>query len=75
MKALHTVAFILVVVGALNWLLVGLGIGYSGMGIVEYLPATLAKIVYVLVGISAIYIIVTHKQTCKNCSGGSSSQM
>lgn len=72
MKALHTIAFILVVVGGLNWLLVGLNIGASGMGIVAYLPAMIAKIVYILVGLSAIYLIVTHKKTCKDCVAGGS---
>lgn len=72
MKALHTIAFILVIVGGLNWLLVGLGLGASGMGIVEYLPAVVAKIVYILVGLSAIYLIVTHKKTCKDCCATSS---
>lgn len=73
MKALHTIAFILVVVGGLNWLLVGVGVG----DVVMYLGAAIAKIVYILVGLSAVYLIVTHKKTCKDCcaTGGSSSAM
>ena len=67
MKALHTVAFILLVVGGLNWLLVGLGVG----DVVMYLGAALAKVVYVLVGLSAVYLIATHKKDCKNCSSSS----
>ena len=73
MKALHCIAFILVIIGGLNWLLVGLNIGYAGMGIVGYLGDSVEKIVYILVGLSAIYLVVTHKQTCKNCSSVSSS--
>ena len=47
MKALHMVAFLLVVVGALNWLLVGLfgweiGQWFGGQG------AMLSRIIYVL---------------------------
>jgi uncharacterized membrane protein YuzA (DUF378 family) len=65
MKALHAIAFILVIIGGLNWLLVAfnwnLVDGIFGMG------STLAKIIYVLVGLSAIYLVVTHKKTCKNC--------
>ena len=63
MKALHKIAFILVIIGALNWLLVGVGVG----DIVAYLPAILAKIVYILVGLSAVYLIVTHKKSCSDC--------
>jgi uncharacterized membrane protein YuzA (DUF378 family) len=72
MKALHTVAFILVIVGGVNWLLVGLldkdlftllGLGMGGM---------IAKTVYVLVGLSAIYLVATHKSSCKDCMASSS---
>lgn len=65
MKNLHLVAWILLVVGGLNWLLVGLG--GSGWDVVSYLGSTLASIVYVLVGLSAIYEIVTHKKNCTCC--------
>ncbi len=67
MKALHSVAFVLVIIGALNWLLVGIGVG----DVVSYLGMTIAKIVYILVGISALYLIFTHKKDCKNCSTSS----
>ncbi|MCL5781793.1 MAG: DUF378 domain-containing protein [Patescibacteria group bacterium] len=69
MKALHAIAFILVVVGGLNWGLVGVGAG----DVVMLLGATLAKIVYVLVGLSALWLIVTHKGSCKYCTKGESS--
>lgn len=68
MKALHKIAFILVIIGALNWLLVGVGVG----DIVAYLPALLAKIVYILVGLSAIVLVVTHKKSCSDCVSSSS---
>ena len=53
------VAWILVLVGALNWGLIGLGsfLGFDG-NIVELLLGsmpTVVNIVYVLVGISAVY--------------------
>jgi len=67
MKALHTIAFVLVIIGGLNWLLVGLGVG----DVVMYLGSVIATIVYILVGLSAIYLIVTHKKDCKCCEGGS----
>lgn len=68
MKALHTVAFILVVVGGLNWGLVGAG----GWNLVEMLLGSwmwVEKLVYVLVGLSALYLVFTHKKSCKDCCG------
>ena len=69
MKALHTVAFILVIIGGLNWLLVGA----FNLDVVMYLGVTLSKIVYILVGLSALYLIFTHKKTCSTCVSSSSS--
>ena len=63
MKALHKIAFILVIIGGLNWLLIGL----ANAGIADLIPYALARIVYVLVGLSAVYLIVTHKKTCSDC--------
>ena len=76
MKSLHKVAWILIIVGALNWGLVGLG-GFLGgnWNLVQMLlgswPA-LEWLVYVLVGASAVYEIVVHKKICRECnpSGG-----
>ena len=67
MKALHTIAFILLVVGGLNWLLIGVGVD----DVVMYLGPTIAQIVYVLVGLSALYLIFTHKKDCKCCDKSS----
>ncbi len=66
MKSLHCVAFILVIVGGLNWLLVGLTGWDVGM-IFGGQDALISKIVYILVGLSAIYLVGTHKSDCKNC--------
>lgn len=71
-KTLHMVAFLLLVIGGLNWLLVGvisfdlvawLFMDILGMDI-------LARVVYILVGLSAVYELVTHKGSCKHCAGG-----
>jgi uncharacterized membrane protein YuzA (DUF378 family) len=66
MKALHGVSFVLLVVGGLNWLLVGIfswdiGALFGGQA------AIISRIVYVLVGLSAIYLVATHKKNCKDC--------
>lgn len=63
MKALHAIAFILVIIGGLNWLLFAFG-----WDVVRFLPDVIAKIVYILVGISAIILAVSHKKDCKNCT-------
>lgn len=61
------VAFALLVVGGLNWGLVGL----FQLNLVEMLVGsmpTVEMVVYVLVGVSALYIAVTHMGDCKVCS-------
>ena len=66
MKALHIVAFILVIVGGINWGLVGLfdlNIVHAILGSVSVLE----KIVYILVGLSALVLIFTHAKDCKTC--------
>jgi len=64
------IAFILLIVGGLNWLLVGVGVGDVVMMI--FGDSIISTIVYVLVGLSAIYELITHKKTCTMCKGGSS---
>ena len=71
---LHMVAWILLVVGGLNWLLVGLG-GFLGgsWNVVSMIFGSWPMVewlVYVLVGAAAVYEVVTHKQSCKACGVG-----
>lgn len=73
MKYLHSIAFILVVVGAINWGLLGLGwlMGGSNWNLVNLVLgswAQLEAVVYILVGASGVYLVTTHKQDCKNCN-------
>lgn len=65
MKIIHFIAFLLVVIGGLNWLLIGL----FNWGVGDWLGGTLAKVVYILVGLSAVYLIFTHKKDCRLCGG------
>ena len=69
MKALHMVAFILLIVGGLNWLLLGLfgweiGMLFGGSS------ALISRAIYVLVGLAAVYELFTHKGRCKGCQTG-----
>ncbi len=66
MKGLHMITFTLLVIGGLNWLLWALfstdiGAWIGGMDTIQ------AKVVYVLVGLSAIYEIATHGKRCREC--------
>lgn len=61
MKALHMIAFVLVIVGALNWLLFAL-LGTDLGTMIGGMSSMQAKVVYVLVGLSGIYIAATHKK-------------
>ena len=65
MKGLHKIAYILVIIGALNW-----GLEVLGIGVGRFIPSGLATLIYALVGISAIVEITTHKKTCRECSTG-----
>lgn len=67
MKSVHMLAYTLLWVGGLNWGLVGL----FNLDLVNLLfgsmPA-IANLVYVLVGVSAVYTFTTHMKECKVCS-------
>lgn len=62
---LHVVAFTLLVVGGLNWGLIGL-LNFNLVSALFGLGG-LATIVYILVGVSALYIVLTHKDDCASC--------
>lgn len=66
---LHMLAWILVMIGGLNWLLIGL----FNWGVGNILGASITRIIYIVVGLATLYEIFTHKKNCKNCSmkGGS----
>ena len=71
MKITHMIAFILVMIGALNWGIIGLGTiaGFNG-DIVKMLLGswpTIEAAVYILVGLSAIFLMATHKKECSMC--------
>lgn len=67
MKALHMIAFLLLIVGGLNWGLIALFDLDLVQAVVGSIPMG-AKLVYGLVGASAVYIVATHKTDCKTCA-------
>lgn len=72
MKILHSVAFILVVIGGINWGLVALGNwAGSNWNIVNLIFGQLSgleDLVYLLVGLSALFLVFSHKQDCRYCN-------
>ena len=66
MKSLHSLTFLLLVIGGLNWLLVGL-FGWDVGQLFGGMDAWISRLIYILVGLSAIVEIVQHKNNCKNC--------
>jgi uncharacterized membrane protein YuzA (DUF378 family) len=73
MKGLHMVTWILVIVGGLNWGLTALNFNLVNMLLGSW--PMLEKLVYLLVGLSAVYEIVTHKKNCKQCDSGMAKPM
>jgi uncharacterized protein len=76
MKGLHAISFILVIIGGLNWGLVGLSQlvnGAMGWNVVNMILGSwpmVEGIVYVLVGLSAIVLAAGHKKDCRACMPG-----
>lgn len=64
-KLLHMVTFVLLLVGGLNWGLSALGLNVVEMVLGE--GSMLTRIVYLLVGVSAVVVLLTHKNDCKVC--------
>lgn len=71
-KSMNKVAYILVLVGALNWGLVGIS---SNLDLVQLLIGSwseiVARVVYLLVGLSAVWLIIK-KGNCKKSAPMSS---
>ncbi len=66
MKILNLIAVILVVIGGLNWGLVGL-FGFDLVATIFGDMSMLSKVVYILVGISAVYMLTMLPKLTGNC--------
>ena len=69
MKIIHTIAFAVLAIGGLNWLAVGIfgwdvGVLFGGMG------AIVSRVIYIVVGLAAIFEIVFHATNCRTCCSG-----
>lgn len=63
---MHKLTFILLAIGGLNWLIFGLT-GWDVGQLFGGMDAMVSKIIYILVGVSAVYEILTHKKCCTCC--------
>jgi uncharacterized protein len=68
MKAVHIIAFVLLVIGGLNWLL--FAFGWNLVSTIFGAGSGLSMIIYILIGLSAIYEAVMHSKHCKMCGSG-----
>jgi len=57
MNALDWIAYVLVIIGAINWGLVGINSGWDVINLVLGSISWLASVVYILVGLSGIWLI------------------
>lgn len=70
-NALDWITLVLVIVGGLNWGLVGF-FGFDLVATIFGAMSLLSRIVYALVGLSALYMIFTARK-CASCSVSPSS--
>ncbi len=68
-KVLHTITFTLLAIGGLNWGIYGVTNMQTNVvsKILGGMP-WLETLVYILVGLSAIVELATHKKNCKCCA-------
>jgi uncharacterized membrane protein YuzA (DUF378 family) len=60
---IHTITFLLLIIGGLNW-----GLKAFEMDIGNYVPNSVAMVIYILVAASALYEVFSHKGLCRNCA-------
>jgi uncharacterized membrane protein YuzA (DUF378 family) len=71
MKGVHSITFILLLIGGLNWLLVAVMGNDLGSLVLGGMQSPLSRLVYFLVGIAAVFELATHKGRCKECRSSS----
>lgn len=68
MKALHMIAFTLLVIGGLNWGIYGASnMQFNLVNKILGSVSWLETLVYILVGLSAILEAVSHAKNCRHC--------
>ncbi len=67
MKTVHMIAFLVLIVGGFNWLALGL-FGWELGNLLGGQEAVASRILYIIVGLAAVYELVAHKSGCRICS-------
>ena len=68
LKALDVIALVLLIIGALNWGLMGF-FGINLIGVTFGQAAIISRIVYALIGLSALYeIFQWRRMQCRLCA-------
>ena len=68
MKMAHMVAFLLVAVGAIVWGLIG-AIEWDAFSLLGGQDDMISRVVMLVVGVSGVYLLVTHKKDCQTYKG------
>jgi len=63
MKTVKIIAIILVIIGGLNWGLVGL-FNFDLVAAIFGAMSTISRIIYTLVGLSAVYLVLIFNRIC-----------
>ena len=71
---MHKLALILVVVGGLNWLLLGV-LQWEVGSLFGGSSAAISRVIYVVIGLAALYELFTHKKNCKSCESKMGGEM
>ncbi len=66
MMMTHKVAYSLVIIGALNWGLIAL-FDFNLVNTIFGAWPGIERFVYILVGLSALWLLMTHMMYCKYC--------
>lgn len=67
MKSIHYLAFLILIVGGLNWLALGL-FGWELGELLGGQEAFASKVLYIIMGLAAVYELLMHKSQCRTCS-------
>lgn len=67
-NGLHMISFWLLIIGGLNWLVFAL-LKWDVGQLVGGMSSTPAKVIYVVVGLAALYEAFSHGTRCKECWG------
>ena len=66
---MHKTAFILIVIGGLNWGVLAIT-GWEIGQIFGGMDAVVSKIIYIIIGLAALLQLFTHKHNCRKCAEG-----